>query len=149
MYVTLYDGHVHPGVNMLLGMGKLVGSNDPDAVAAAGKEIQDWAQGASDSIVHLITEVSLVTARTDVRKRETTDVPYQRTQANEQDIQNRMRELEKSLGNILPQSSTSSRIEEIVQNAEKAQVQETTRTMSAAVDANPVYRKKVGKKVFV
>ena len=46
MYVTLYDGHVHPGVNMLLGMGKLVGSNDPDAVAAAGKEIQDWAQGA-------------------------------------------------------------------------------------------------------
>ena len=76
MYVTLYDGHVHPGVNMLLGMGKLVGSNDPDAVAAAGKEIQDWAQGASDSIVHLITEVSLVTARTDVRKRETTDVPY-------------------------------------------------------------------------
>ena len=60
-----------------------------------------------------------------------------------------MRELEKSLGNILPQSSTSSRIEEIVQNAEKTQVQETTKTMSAAVDANPVYRKKVGKKVFV
>lgn len=57
MYVTLYDGNVHPGVNMLLGMGKLVGSNDREAVAAAGKEIQDWAQGASDSIVHLIAEV--------------------------------------------------------------------------------------------
>ena len=76
MYVTLYDGHVHPGVNMLLGMGKLVGSNDPDAVAAAGKEIQDWAQVASDSIVHLIAEVRFVTVCTDVRKRETTDVPY-------------------------------------------------------------------------
>ena len=60
-----------------------------------------------------------------------------------------MRELEKSLGNILPQSSASSRIEEIVQNAEKAQVQEITKTMSVAADANPVYRKKVSKKVFV
>ena len=58
MYVTLYDGHVHPGVNMLLGMGKLVGSNDQEAAATAGKEIQDWAQGASDSIVRLIAEVS-------------------------------------------------------------------------------------------
>ena len=58
MYVTLYDGNVHPGVNMLLGMGKLVGSNDREAVAEAGKEIQDWAQGASDRIVHLISEVS-------------------------------------------------------------------------------------------
>ncbi len=57
MYVTLYDGNVHPGVNMLLGMGGLVGSNDREAVAAAGKELQDWAEGASDQIVHLIAEV--------------------------------------------------------------------------------------------
>lgn len=61
MYVTLYDSNVHPGVNMLLGMGKLVGSNDQTAIAAAGIEIQDWAQGASDRIVQLVTEVSLRT----------------------------------------------------------------------------------------
>ena len=58
MYVTLYDSNVHPGVNMLLGMGKLVGSNDQVAIAAAGTEILDWAQGASDRIVQLVTEVS-------------------------------------------------------------------------------------------
>ena len=48
-----------------------------------------------------------------------------------------MRELEKSLGEILPQSS--SRIEEIVHDMEKMQVQETTRAIAAAADANPVY----------
>ena len=57
MYVTLYDSNVHPGVNMLLGMGKLVGSNDYNAIAAAGQEIQEWAQGASDQIVTLVSEV--------------------------------------------------------------------------------------------
>ncbi|PIL29443.1 hypothetical protein GSI_08385 [Ganoderma sinense ZZ0214-1] len=138
MYVTLYDGNVHPGVNMLLGMGKLVGSDDREAVAAAGKEIQDWAQGASDKIVHLISE---------------------RTHENEQDIQNRIHELENSLGTILPQSSSNSRIEEIVHDVEQMQVQETTKAIAAAADANPVYgnsaemssarRKKVSKKVFV
>ena len=58
MYVTLYNGNVHPGVNMLLGMGKLVGSNDQAAIAAAGTEIQNWAQGASDRIIQLVSEVS-------------------------------------------------------------------------------------------
>ena len=69
MYVTLYDGNVHPGVNMLLGMGKLVGSNDHEAVAEAGKEIQEWAQGASDKIVHLISEVSSI----DIHSRRASD----------------------------------------------------------------------------
>ncbi len=63
MYVTLYDSNVHPGVNMLLGMGKLVGSNDQAAITAAGIEIQDWAQGASDRIVQLVTEVSFQASR--------------------------------------------------------------------------------------
>ena len=68
-----------------------------------------------------------------------------------------MHDLEKSLGGILPQSS--SRIEEIVHDVERMQVLETTRATSAAADANPVYgnggevnperRKKVSKKVFV
>ena len=86
-------------------------------------------------------------------------LPIQRTHENEQDIQNRMRELEKSLGGILPQSSESSRIEEIVHDVEKIQVQETTKAITAAVESNSVYgnasemssarRKKVSKKVFV
>ena len=42
---------------LLLGMGKLVGSNDYNAIAAAGQEIQEWAQGASDQIVTLVSEV--------------------------------------------------------------------------------------------
>ena len=69
MYVTLYDSNVHPGVNMLLGMGKLVGSNDQAAIAAAGVEIQDWAQGASDRIVQLVTEVSSQRSRRSILKR--------------------------------------------------------------------------------
>ena len=70
-----------------------------------------------------------------------------------------MRDLEKSLGAILPQSSSASRIEEIVHDVEKMQVQETTSLIAAAADSNPVYanaaegssarRKKVSKKVLV
>ena len=59
MYVTLYNGHVHPGVNMLLGMGKLVGAQDPVAVAVAGNQIQEWAQAANNQIVQLIAQVCL------------------------------------------------------------------------------------------
>ena len=59
MYVTLYDGNVHPGVNMLLGMGKLVGSNDQEAVATAGRDLQESAKGASERIVELVGEVCL------------------------------------------------------------------------------------------
>ncbi len=59
MYVTLYDSNVDPGVNMLLGMGGLVGSNDYPAIANAGQEIQTWAKGASDKIVELVAEVSI------------------------------------------------------------------------------------------
>lgn len=59
MYVTLYNKQVHPGVNMLLGMGKLVGAKDPFAIALAGKEIQAWAQDASNQMVVLITTVCL------------------------------------------------------------------------------------------
>ncbi|KAI0793599.1 hypothetical protein C8Q74DRAFT_1314667 [Fomes fomentarius] len=123
MYVTLYDSNVHPGVNMLLGMGGLVGSKDVPAIAKAGQEIQTWAQGASDKIVELVAE---------------------RMDANEQDIQKRMSELEKSLGSILPPSR---KIEEIVQRAKEKQTQETTDLLDATVKANPVYRKKA--KVFV
>ena len=64
--------------------------------------------------------------------------------ANEKDIQKRMQELEKSLGNILPPSS---KIEEIVHKAEEKQVKETTERMEATLKANPVYRKNA--KVFV
>ena len=60
MYVTLYNGHVHPGVNMVLGMGGLIGSNDTAAIAAAGEEIKAWAAAASDRIVHLVSEVRTV-----------------------------------------------------------------------------------------
>ena len=57
MYVTLYNGHVHPGVNMVLGMGGLIGSNDKAAITAAGNDITTWASAASDQIVHLVSEV--------------------------------------------------------------------------------------------
>ena len=59
MYVTLYDGSIHPGINMLLGMGKLVGTNDPERIAAAGREIQGWAEEANIKIVQLISEVRI------------------------------------------------------------------------------------------
>ncbi len=64
--------------------------------------------------------------------------------ANEQDIQKRMSELEKSLGSILPPSR---KIEEIVQRAEEKHIREDTAQIDATVKANPVYRKKA--KVFV
>ena len=57
MYVTLYKGNVHPGVNMVLGMGGLVGSDNQGAIAAAGEEIKIWATAASNRIVELIEEV--------------------------------------------------------------------------------------------
>ena len=59
MYVTLYDGNVHPGVNMLLGMGKLVGSGDQQALVAARCELEEWARNASNRIVQLVNEVRL------------------------------------------------------------------------------------------
>ncbi|KAI0742067.1 hypothetical protein C8Q80DRAFT_1110850 [Daedaleopsis nitida] len=121
MYVTLYDSHVHPGVNMLLGMGKLVGSDDYTAVAAAGQEIQDWAKDASDKIVQLVSE---------------------RMHANERDIQDRMKELESSLGSIVPQTS---RIDEIVHRAEQEQVREMTEQIEVAANENPVFQKRKAK----
>ena len=57
MYVLVYSGHVHPGVNMVLGMGGLIGSNDTTAITAAGEEIKAWDTDASDRIVHLVSEV--------------------------------------------------------------------------------------------
>ncbi|TBU23615.1 hypothetical protein BD311DRAFT_768173 [Dichomitus squalens] len=117
MYVTLYDGNVHPGVNMLLGMGKLVGSKDQAAIAAAGTEIQGWAQGASDRIIQLVSE---------------------RAQANERDIEKRIAELEKSLGGILPRSS---RIEEIVRTVEKEEVKKTGQELVATIEERPVYKR--------
>nr|VWO97729.1 Non-specific serine/threonine protein kinase (EC [Ganoderma boninense] len=125
MYVTLYDSNVHPGVNMLLGMGKLVGSNNQNAIMAASVEIQDWAQGASDRIVQLVTELM-------------TFIPLQRAHANERDIERRMIELEKSLGSLLPRSS---KIEEIVRTAEKEEVRETEQALRASVQENPVYHR--------
>lgn len=59
MYVTLYNGHVHPGVNMVLGMGGLIGSGDQVAIAAAGEEIKTWASAASGEIVSLVRTVCL------------------------------------------------------------------------------------------
>ena len=60
MYVTVYNGHVHPGVNMVLGMGGLIGSNDTAAITAAGEEITAWATAASDQIVHLVSKARTV-----------------------------------------------------------------------------------------
>ena len=135
MYVTLYDGNIHPGVNMLLGMGKLVGTSNPEAIAAAGQDIQDWAKQASNRIVQLVSEVRpLQTAR--IWEPDLTIRP-QRMHANELDIQKRMRELEKSLGGILPPSP---KIEEIVRRAEASQVKETTEEINTSVHQNPVLR---------
>ena len=64
--------------------------------------------------------------------------------ANEVDIQNRLRELERSLGGILPRSE---KLEEIVNRAEAAQVQETAKEVDAAAEQNPVYKRK--EKMFV
>ncbi|KAI1785908.1 hypothetical protein LXA43DRAFT_975985 [Ganoderma leucocontextum] len=79
MYVSLYDSNVHPGVNMLLDMGKLVGSRDQQALVAARCEIEEWARNASNRIVQLVNEA----------------------QANERDIKKRMEELEKTLGEVV------------------------------------------------
>ena len=57
MYVTLYNENVHPGVNMVLGMGGLIGSKDQAAITAAGEEVKTWATTASDRIVKLIADV--------------------------------------------------------------------------------------------
>ena len=67
MYVTLYDDNVHPGVNMLLGMGALVGSGDKPAIAAAGDRIQDWAEDASKRIASLVVEVRAIMPLTCLR----------------------------------------------------------------------------------
>ncbi|KAI1784673.1 hypothetical protein LXA43DRAFT_194926 [Ganoderma leucocontextum] len=115
MYVTLYNKDVHPGVNMLLRMGGLVGANDANAVAKAGRDIQDWAQAANDHIVELIAE---------------------RMQANEADIEKRMGELENSFGVILPKSS---RIQEIAHDVEKKKVEEVSLVIESTARANLVY----------
>ncbi|KAM5544447.1 hypothetical protein V8D89_002107 [Ganoderma adspersum] len=117
MYVTLYNGHVHPGVNMLLGMGKHVGTQDHAAVAVAGKQIQDWAEEANKQIVILIS---------------------QQMRANEEKIEKRMVQLEASFGVILPRSS---KIDGVADAAGKKKVEEVTSTISAAAAANHVYGK--------
>ena len=60
MYVTLYNGNVHPGVNMVFWMGGLIGSNDEAAITTAGDKITAWATAASHRIVDLITEARTV-----------------------------------------------------------------------------------------
>ncbi|KAI0761392.1 hypothetical protein BD413DRAFT_666104 [Trametes elegans] len=125
MYVTLYDGNVHPGVNMLLGMGALVGSGDKRAIAAAGDRIQDWAEDASNRIASLVVE---------------------RMRLNEDDIRRRIEQLEKSLGGILPPAPA---IEMIVSEAEAEVVLETARAAESAAAENPVYKEKTRARVFV
>lgn len=56
--------------------------------------------------------------------------------ATEEEIEKRMGELEESFGAILPRSS---KIEQIVDTAEKKKVDEATSAISAAADANAVY----------
>ncbi|KAI0699639.1 hypothetical protein C8T65DRAFT_709898 [Cerioporus squamosus] len=108
MYITLYDGTQ---------MGRLVGSNNPEEIAAAGQELQSWAKEASDRIVQLVSE---------------------RMNANELDIQNRMQELGASLGSILPRSS---KMEEIIHRAEASQVREIAERIEIAVRQNPVLKR--------
>ena len=59
---------------------------------------------------------------------------------NEHDIQRRMLELEKSLGSILPQTTSSARIQEIVRDAEEAKTRESITKRNEAFDENPIYR---------
>ncbi|KAI0666903.1 hypothetical protein C8Q78DRAFT_1082786 [Trametes maxima] len=113
MYVTLYRGNVHPGVNMLLGMGSLVGSGDQRAVTKAGDDIQRWANAASKRITELVVE---------------------RMQINESDIRRRVEELERSLGGILPPSP---KLEKIVDRAEAEVVQEAAKEAETAAAENP------------
>lgn len=66
----------------------------------------------------------------------------QRMQANERDIQNRMKELERSLGSILPHAS---KVEEIVHRAEQEQIREMTEQIEFAANENPVFEKRKAK----
>ncbi|KAI0644338.1 hypothetical protein C8Q79DRAFT_141228 [Trametes meyenii] len=118
MYVTLYQGNVHPGVNMLLGMGSLVGSGDQRAVTKAGDDIQRWANAASQRITELVVE---------------------RMQINESDIRRRVEELERSLGGILPPAP---KLERIVERAEAEVVKEAVKEAEVAAAENPVYKKR-------
>ena len=60
-------------------------------------------------------------------------------QENERGIEKRMAELEKTLGSILPQTTSSARIQEIVKDAEEANVRESIAQRNAAFDENPIY----------
>lgn len=61
--------------------------------------------------------------------------------ATEEEIEKRMGELEESFGAILPRSS---KIEQIVDTAEKKKVDEATSAISAAANANAVYGNAAG-----
>ncbi|KAI0644313.1 hypothetical protein C8Q79DRAFT_140560 [Trametes meyenii] len=125
MYVTLYQGNVHPGVNMLLGMGGLVGSNDHLAIAKAGGDIQQWANAASKRITEIVVE---------------------RMEVNENEIRKRVQELERSLGGILP---ASPQLDRIVDTAEAKVVSEMVRDAAAEASENPVYKQKNKARLFV
>ena len=67
--------------------------------------------------------------------------------ASERDIQDRMRELERSLGGIVPESS---KIEQIVHQAEEEHIRETTERIDTAARENPVLRRQIPRSnVFV
>ena len=73
-------------------------------------------------------------------------------QENERDIEKRMAELERTLGSILPQTTSSARIQEIVKDAEEANVRESIAQRNAAFDENPIYGSKANSrkaKLFV
>ncbi|KAI0644332.1 hypothetical protein C8Q79DRAFT_1012124 [Trametes meyenii] len=127
IYVTLYQGNVHPGVNMLLGMGGLVGSNDHLAIAKAGGDIQQWANAASKRITEIVVEAS-------------------RMEVNENEIRKRVQELERSLGGILP---ASPQLDRIVDTAEAKVVSEMVRDAAAEASENPVYKQKNKARLFV
>ena len=65
----------------------------------------------------------------------------QRMHANEQDIQKRLLELERSLGSLLPPTTSSGRIEQIIREAEEQSVRSSTLEMNEAMDRNPVLEK--------
>ena len=60
-------------------------------------------------------------------------------QENERDIEERIAELERNIGSILPQTTSSTRIQEIVKDAEEANVRESIAQRNAAFDENPIY----------
>lgn len=57
MYITLYNRHIHPGVNMVLEMGHLDNSDDKSSIEAAAEDVKKWASTASDNIECLVNEV--------------------------------------------------------------------------------------------